>query len=109
MFALDEPTAEAIRRRAYEEGGELSDIVEFKRHFPLISDHEKARECARIIAGWKPPPAAPPKPIRGRRTRRRPISLGLGRKPVPGLFTGPGNSPWPGAPARLLHPPQAER
>ena len=53
MFTVDEPTAEAIRR-AYEEGGELAGIVEFKRHFPLISDHAKALECVRIIAGWKP-------------------------------------------------------
>src|SRR5690242_13147205 len=52
MFAVDEATAEAIRR-AWHEGGELSGIVEFKRHFPLISDHEKARMCVRIIVGWK--------------------------------------------------------
>jgi hypothetical protein len=55
MFAVDEPTAEAIRR-AYDEGGELAGVVEFQRHFPLISDHAKARECVRIIAGWKPLP-----------------------------------------------------
>jgi hypothetical protein len=53
MFAVDQPTAEAIRR-AFDEGGELSGIVEFKRHFPLISDHAKARECVRIIVSWKP-------------------------------------------------------
>ena len=60
MFTVDEPTAEAIRR-AWHEGGELSAIVEFKRRFPLITDNAKARECVRIIAGWKPPPdsAAP--------------------------------------------------
>src|SRR3954462_3018956 len=52
MFSVDEPTAEAIRR-AYDEGGELSGIVEFRRHFPLIADHAKAGECVRIIAGWK--------------------------------------------------------
>jgi hypothetical protein len=57
MFTVDEPTAEAIRR-AWHEGGELSAIVEFQRRFPLISDHAKARECVRIIAGWKPLPAA---------------------------------------------------
>src|SRR3954454_22350721 len=63
MFMVDEPAAEAIRR-AYEEGGELAGIVEFKRHFPLITDNAKARECARIIAGWSPvreQPAAEPK------------------------------------------------
>src|SRR3954452_14907673 len=37
MFTVDEPTAEAIRR-AYDEGGELSGIVEYRRHFPLITD-----------------------------------------------------------------------
>ena len=55
MFAVDEATAEAIRR-AYDEGGELSGIVEFRRHFPLITDNVKAGECVRIIAGWQPWP-----------------------------------------------------
>src|SRR4051812_46157993 len=50
MFTVDEATADAIRR-AYGEGGELSGIVEFRRHFPLITDHAKARECVQIIAG----------------------------------------------------------
>jgi hypothetical protein len=50
MFSVDEPTAEAIRR-AYDEGGELSAIVEFRRHFPLITDHAKAGDCVRIVAG----------------------------------------------------------
>src|SRR4051812_29646384 len=53
MFMVDVRTAAAIRR-AYEEGGELAGAVEFRRHFPLISDHAKARECVRIIAGWQP-------------------------------------------------------
>jgi len=57
MFAVDEATAEAIRR-AWHEGGELAGIVEFKRHFPLIADHAHARMCVRAIAGWKPLPAA---------------------------------------------------
>jgi len=61
MFAVDEPTAEAIRR-AYDEGGELSSIVEFKRHFPLIADHAKARACVRVIVGWKPLPAKEQQP-----------------------------------------------
>ena len=61
MFVVDEATAEAIRR-AFEEGGELSGIVEFRRHFPLITDHAKAGQCVRIIAGWKrmPPQGEPP-------------------------------------------------
>jgi hypothetical protein len=53
MFAVDEATAEAIRR-AWHEGCELSAIVEFKRHFPLISDHAKARICVRAILSWAP-------------------------------------------------------
>ena len=53
MFTVDEATAEAIRR-AYDEGGELSGIVELRRHFPLITDNAKAGECVRIIAGWQP-------------------------------------------------------
>jgi hypothetical protein len=65
MFAVDEPTAEAIRR-AWDESGELSGIVEFKRHFPLISAHAKAGECVRIIAGWKPGAIEAP-PRRGRK------------------------------------------
>src|SRR3954454_24219339 len=70
MFSVDEATAAAIRR-AYEDGGELAGIVEFKRHFPLISDHAKARECARIIAGWQPLPDQPAA-VQGRR-RSKPV------------------------------------
>ncbi len=51
MFCVDEETAEAIRR-AFMDDGELSAVVEFRRHFPLITDHARALECARIIAGW---------------------------------------------------------
>ena len=50
MFTVDDAAAEAIRR-AYEEGGELSAVVEFRRHFPLIQDGELARSCVRVIAG----------------------------------------------------------
>ena len=69
MFAVDEATAKAVRR-AYDEGGELSGIVEFRRHFPLITDHAKAGQCVRIIAGWKPVPERPPQPARPPRPRR---------------------------------------
>src|SRR3954463_10547431 len=70
MFTVDEPAAEAIRR-AWHEGGELSGIVEFQRHFPLITDHAKARECVRIIAGWKPLPGGERQPkARGSRSDR---------------------------------------
>ena len=51
MFCVDEETAEAIRR-AFFDDGELSAVVEFRRHFPLITDHARALECARTIAGW---------------------------------------------------------
>jgi hypothetical protein len=70
MFVVDEATAEAIRG-AYVEGGELSGIVEFRRHFPLITDNAKAGECVRIIAGWKPMPERKPKATRRNRPRRR--------------------------------------
>ena len=46
MFAVDERTAEAIRR-AYEDGGELAGVVELRRHFPLIADNSHARLCVR--------------------------------------------------------------
>src|ERR1700712_1761533 len=42
MFAVDEPTAAAIRK-AYVESGELSAVVELRRHFPGIVDNENAR------------------------------------------------------------------
>jgi hypothetical protein len=78
MFAVDEPTAEAIRR-AYEDGGELAGIAEFRRRFPSISDNARARECARIIAGWSPVPSPPaPAPKRVGRSRRRPGAGRLG-------------------------------
>jgi hypothetical protein len=40
MFAVDEATAEAIRR-ALDEGGELSAVVELRRHYPGIIDMGK--------------------------------------------------------------------
>jgi hypothetical protein len=55
MFAVDEATAEAIRR-ACEDGGELAGVVELRRHFPLIADNSHARLCVRAIASWKPLP-----------------------------------------------------
>ena len=54
MFVVDEETAAAIRR-AWEEGGELTGVVELRRHFPLIADHAQARRCARAIMGWAQP------------------------------------------------------
>jgi hypothetical protein len=68
MFTVDESTAEAIRR-AYEEGGELSAVVELRRRFPGITDNVNARRCVRAIASWTPLPPLPPKPIRVRGSR----------------------------------------
>jgi hypothetical protein len=53
MFSVSEAEAAAIRA-AYEQRGELAAAVELRRYFPGIADTAQARECARIIAGWKP-------------------------------------------------------
>ena len=37
MFAVDNTTAETIRR-AFEDDGEMAAVIEFRRHFPLIQD-----------------------------------------------------------------------
>jgi len=55
MFCIDEATAAAIRR-VFDEEGELSAVLELRRHFPLITDNARGRECGRIIAGWRPVP-----------------------------------------------------
>jgi hypothetical protein len=68
MFSVDEPTAAAIRK-AFEESGELSAVVELRRHFPGIADNANARLCVRAIAGWTPLPALPRKRTRTGRTR----------------------------------------
>jgi hypothetical protein len=73
MFAVDEPTAEAIRR-ACEDGGELAGIVELRRHFPLIADNGHARLCVRAIVGWAPRPDPAPsrtEPVVRRAARAR--------------------------------------
>jgi hypothetical protein len=58
MFTVTDAQAAAIRR-VFVEQGELPAVIELRRHFPGITDPAKARECARIIAGWRPPPAVP--------------------------------------------------
>jgi len=64
MFTVSGSVVEAIRR-AYEAGGDLSGVVELRRHFPGIADSENARLCVRTIASWTP---LPPRPqARGRR------------------------------------------
>jgi hypothetical protein len=37
-----------------------------RRLFPGITDNLQARECARVIAGWKPLPPRPPRRLRRR-------------------------------------------
>jgi hypothetical protein len=70
MFSVDETTAAAICQ-AFEESGELSAVVELRRHFPGITNNETARNCVRAIAGWKPLPP----PLPSKRTRARPTRL----------------------------------
>jgi hypothetical protein len=53
MFSVDEMTAEAIRQM-FEESGELSAVVELRRHFPGITNNAAACRCVRVIAGRKP-------------------------------------------------------
>lgn len=73
MFCVDEETAETIRR-VFNEEGELSAVVELRRHFPLITDNVRGRECVRIIAGWQPvpPPAKDTDKVARLRPRRQP-------------------------------------
>jgi hypothetical protein len=60
MFVVSEAEAEAIRT-LFEKEGELSAAIEVRRLFPGITDNAKAREHARIIAGWRPMVAPVPK------------------------------------------------
>jgi hypothetical protein len=55
MFVVSEEAAAAIRA-IFDQEGEMSAAIELRRRFPGITDNAKARECARIIAGWKPLP-----------------------------------------------------
>jgi hypothetical protein len=68
VFTIDEPTGAAIRK-AYLESGELSAVVELRRHFPGIADNENARRCVRTIASWQPLPPPPPKKPRACKIR----------------------------------------
>jgi hypothetical protein len=68
MFSVDDATAAAIRR-AFEESGELTAVVELRRHFPGITDNAAARRCVRMIATWKPLSPLPPKRTQACRTR----------------------------------------
>lgn len=53
MFAVDEATAEVIRR-TLNEHGELAAVVEFRRRFLGITDMARAAELVRRIARWQP-------------------------------------------------------
>jgi hypothetical protein len=79
MFVVSEAEAAAIRT-AYEQGGELSAVVELRRLFPGITSNENARLCARSIAGWQPLPVQPVK-ARPVSRRRRPTACNR-----PGVF-----------------------
>jgi hypothetical protein len=68
MYVVSEADAAAIRE-VYERDGELSAAVELRRRFPGIADDAKAREQARVIAGWQPLPELP---RRGRRDKAGP-------------------------------------
>jgi hypothetical protein len=60
MFMVSGEDAAAIRT-IFEKEGELSAAIEVRRLFPGITDNAKAREHARIIAGWRPMVAPVPK------------------------------------------------
>jgi hypothetical protein len=68
MFSVDGATAETIRQ-VFEKTGELSAVVELRRHLPGIKDNAAARLCVRAIESWKPLPPLPPKRTRTCRTR----------------------------------------
>ena len=57
MFSVSETEAATIRT-AFEQEGELSAGIELRRLFPGITDGAKAREMARMIAGWSTLPGA---------------------------------------------------
>jgi len=73
MFAVNETEATAIRT-AFEQDGELSAGIEVRRLFPGITDGLKAREVARVIAGWTPRPAAPASVLKFSKSKREPSS-----------------------------------
>ena len=55
MFTVSEAEATAIRA-VFKDKGELSAAIEVQRLFPGITDNARARELARVIAGWTPLP-----------------------------------------------------
>jgi len=57
MVTLSDEDTAAIQR-AYDESGELSAAIEVTQRFQAIRG-ERAREWARMICAWKPPPETP--------------------------------------------------
>ena len=70
MFVVTEAEADAIRS-AFRQGGEFSAAIEFRRLFPGIPDNDEARNCARAIAGWKPPLPVATRKLKACRPRTR--------------------------------------
>jgi hypothetical protein len=58
MFLVTEADATAIRT-IFEQEGEFAAAIELRRRFPGIINNAKAREQARVIAGWTPLPVTP--------------------------------------------------
>jgi hypothetical protein len=68
MFVVTEADAAAIRA-VFEQHGEYAAAVELRRLFPGVLHNAEARECARAIAGWKPLPVPPVRPLPGQNAR----------------------------------------
>ena len=63
MANSSEPDSEELRRfldKARERSADYS-AIELRLLFPGVTDNVQARECARVIAGWKPLPTRPPR------------------------------------------------
>ena len=116
MFTVSEAEAAAIRA-VYEQRGELSAAVELRRRFPGILDNVLARECARIIASWKPLAtehegrhAAGAAAVMGARLGFIPPRLSRSRNSLPVLKNGRAfSSTGTGSPVRGLRPMRALR
>jgi hypothetical protein len=67
VFVITAAQAATIRT-AYEQRGEFSAAVELRQLFPGITDNAQARQCVRMIAGWRPLPK-----------RLRPVRLRVGK------------------------------
>ena len=65
MFSVTKAEATAIRD-AFHQRGELSAVIELRRLFPGVTDNRQARECVRMIAGWRL--SEPDQPRRLRKT-----------------------------------------